>query len=153
MTTTADAYARAIIADMVWTCLGCGDPLPPHRGGYCDGCVEWEPDGPNSPYPPQGDDDNPDPDPAPGRCSYCNDRGPCWECGALDLSALGRKLRYEMRDDRPALLARLRSTPRRFWRVIAHAYALEIGGTPWVNTQPTIPGILWLWTTLERESA
>lgn len=34
----------AIIADMVWTCLGCGDVLPPNRGGHCDACVQWGPE-------------------------------------------------------------------------------------------------------------
>lgn len=140
-----------------YTCLSCGDVLPPDRGGHCQACVEWSDFDPAEGTP--GIDDvapgsPPESEPSPGRCPTCDNSGAtCFDCGALELSAFGRKLRHEMRDDRPALLARLRSTPRRFWRVIAHAYALEIGGTPWVNTQPTIPGILWLWTTLERESA
>jgi len=46
-------------------CLGCGDVLPAWRGSWCDACIEWN-DPPDAPYPPQGDEDNPDPDPAPG---------------------------------------------------------------------------------------
>lgn len=141
MTATADTY----------TCLQCGTAA---AASACDACVgtRFDPDdedpiyGP-APTPPPPIDEEP-------RCVTCGASGrTCLDCGVLDLSALGRRLRHEMRDDRLALIARLRSTPRRFWKVLAHAYALEIGQTPWCATQPTEPGIVSLWAALEREAA
>jgi len=50
-----------------YTCLSCGDPLPPHRGGHCDTCVgtsfDPEPFPPPLPgdIPPPGGDDVPGP--------------------------------------------------------------------------------------------
>lgn len=131
-----------IIADMVhsaFVCLGCGDPLPAGRGGHCDSCVEWAgPEGPG------------DPINEFARCKACAGRGPCWECGAIDLPALGRKIRALGRE---SLIALLCGTEQRWWPILAHAYALEIGHTPTCDRQPTETGILWLWGQLVRKAA
>lgn len=161
MTATDSAIIGAMTAQL-WTCLGCGDPLPPRRGGHCAACVEWEtseafamarPPEPDPIDEAPGDDGDYDPQ-TDRRCRTCGNSGQtCLDCGVLDLSALGRKLRHEMRDDRVALIRRLRATPRRFWRVLARAFALEIGVTDACDTQPTISGIVSLWAALEREAA
>ena len=138
----------------VYACLSCGEPLPPYRGGHCDACVEWTTFGP--PVPPSGDEPG-EPQPAPPigtpqptRCPVCDNSGAtCYACGAIELSALGRRLRYEMKHDRPALLKRLRGTPRQFWKIHAHAYVLEIGGTTDSYVQPSVDGVVRLWEMLE----
>lgn len=91
-------------------------------------------------------------------CPTCHDDGSaCFDCGSIDIPALGRKLGLLFRDDRPTLLRILAGTQRRHWPILAHAFLLHIGqpspadvaGAPAL----TEPAILHLWSQLVKEAA
>ena len=65
----------------------------------------------------------------------------------LSSPAIGRKLCRLMRDDRPALIAILRATPRDQWRLLADAYVQAVGVTEATSRQakrlPSMPQTYW----------
>lgn len=85
-------------------------------------------------------------------CPHCGDQGPCFECGALDLPSIGRKIVYLQHNDRPSLLRILAGTPRNQWPLLAKAYVAALGVTEQGQTVPAI-GVVGLWGMLVREAA
>lgn len=86
-------------------------------------------------------------------CSTCNDDGQlCLDCGSIDQAAIGRKVLYLMRHDRPTLLAILRGTPRQQWLLLAQAYVKALGLTEQGQAVPAL-GVVSLWGMLVREVA
>lgn len=146
---TADTAIINNMVDFAFTCLGCGKA---GVASYCDECVDW----------PEEDDIEENIvirmpprntyeaeiiilDPPPWEaCPSCQGRGPCWECGAIDMPALGRKIKQLNDEDKPALLTILRGTKRQYWPLLARAYALTLGS----RAPQAQEGILWLWDEL-----
>ena len=85
-------------------------------------------------------------------CPTCGGDGPCWDCGALNLPSIGRKIVYLMHHDRTTLLRILTATPRSQWPILARAYVMAIGPTEQGQAVPTL-GVVSLWGMLVKEAA
>lgn len=80
----------------------------------------------------------------------CPDDGPCFDCGALDLPAIGRKIVYLNHHDRPALIRILSGTLPQFWPLLARAYCMAVGCTEH-GQAVSEPGVLFIWGQLVKE--
>ena len=87
------------------------------------------------------------------RCPTCQGDGRlCYDCGSVDQPAIGRKILYLMRNDRPTLLRILSATPRCQWPLLAQAYVGALGLTKQGQGVPVL-GVVSLWGMLIREAA
>lgn len=153
-------------------CWSCGDQLstPTPGPALCGACHEagemWpeikptlqsalDPspspsDDPIEERPAQDDDYDPQTD---KRCPTCRDDGRlCWDCGSLDQPAIGRKIRYLMKNDRPTLLRILGGTPRNQWYLLAKNYVTALGVEDASQMVPVL-GVVSLWGMLVKEAA
>jgi len=71
---------------------------------------------------------------------------------SLDSPAIGRKIVYLMHHDRTGLIVILAGTLPSCWPDLAGAYLQALGQTEATERQATIPGVLFVWQQLIKES-
>ena len=67
----------------------------------------------------------------------------------LDTPAIGREIAHEMHNDRPALIDRLRTSPRQNWHTMALAYATHCGA---YDPSLAAPVVVYIWEQLVKEA-